>query len=84
MSNFQMSDFAIFVGCNKQRPSSIKHNQKKKNISTNLRKDRQQFCFISRITYLQIKTLDIKLKVKTPQKNPKRKKKKQKLEMIGY
>ena len=53
-----------------------KEKKERKNTSTNLRKDRQQFCFISRITYLQKNTLDIKLKVKTPQKKSKKKKEK--------
>ena len=55
-----------------------KEKKERKNTSTNLRKDRQQFCFISRITYLQKKTLAIKLKVKTPKKS---KKKKEKIEI---
>ena len=84
MSNFQMSDVRFRYFRRLYLTTSFlaqKQNPKKKqNTSTNLRKDRQQFCFISRITYLQIKTLDIKLKVKPPKKK-KSKKNKEKTEI---
>ena len=76
MSNFQMSDFAIFVGCNKQRPSSIKHNQKKKKEEHKHKfKKRQTTILFHKQNYIFTnKDAGHQIKSKNPPKKSKKKK----------